>query len=313
MLINIKQILFESIQEALEVNPNAIGFFDKDFKLIYCNDVMASLFGKTKEEAIGTAQKALLKEAYELSKGVKIDTDNFEAWFEELNCTQQCILDSQFETDTNEGHFFKVTRITLSNGITLVTGTDITELKQTQRSLESAIADIETIANTDQLTGIFNRRYFADLSEKELARSKRYKEVFSLLVLDLDNFKSVNDNYGHHVGDEVLINVAKTCNAQLRTSDALCRIGGEEFAILLPHTKANSALEIAERVRSSVKASRISYGQNNQTLTVSVSIGVTEFSEKDSAISDLLLRADKALYQAKRSGRDKCILHSYPD
>ncbi len=125
-------ILFDSLQEVLEVTPNAIGFFDQEFKLIYCNDVMASLFGKTKEAAIGASQKTLLKDAFELSKGIKIITENFESWFDELDKTQRCILYNQFEADTNEGCFFKVTRMTLSTGVTVIAGTDITELKKTK-------------------------------------------------------------------------------------------------------------------------------------------------------------------------------------
>ena len=103
------------------------------------------------------------------------------------------------------------------------------------------------------------------------------------------------------------LNCALT-NSQLRTTDTLCRIGGEEFAILLPHTNGDLALDIAERVRLSIRESSISYGQEAHTLKITVSIGITEFNEEDNAISDMLLRADQALYKAKDSGRDNSVL-----
>lgn len=131
MLTNKDDLIFKSLQRALEITPDAICFFDQTSKLLYCNDAMANLFGKPKEQAIGCSQKSLLKDAYELSKGIKIITEDFDYWFNELEKSQQYILQNQFEADTNEGKFFKMTRIRLKNGVTVISGTDITELKQT--------------------------------------------------------------------------------------------------------------------------------------------------------------------------------------
>nr|WP_269082370.1 GGDEF domain-containing protein [Thalassomonas viridans] len=178
------------------------------------------------------------------------------------------------------------------------------------------------MANTDELTGIYNRRYFMELSQKEIARAKRYSHPLSLIVIDVDYFKAVNDTYGHHIGDKVLSLFLrckrKVCNEQLRDSDTLCRVGGEEFAILLPHTQVKYAGDIAERIRLCIRGTPIPYGEspygeslyedNGSVLNITISLGVTQYTEGDISISDLLIRGDKALYQAKDSGRDKYVV-----
>ena len=297
-----------AVKEVLEVTPNAIGIFDSTLTLFYCNDVFARLFCLSKEQALGQTQQQLLKESFKASKGIKIETDDFDTWYQELNCTQKQSPLNQFETDTTDGTVFKMTRINLKSGMMVMLGTDITELKRTQSSLELALTKVELLANTDQLTGVYNRRYFEDIAKKEIERCIRYQQTFALLLLDLDLFKKVNDTHGHHIGDEVLIHFTSTCQRQLRLTDTLCRIGGEEFAIILPSTNDIDALTIAERIRQSVALSNIPI-EDNTTINVTVSIGVTEYMTIDAAISDTLIRADKALYQAKEKGRNRsCLL-----
>jgi len=308
MNLKVDDLLLASLKEVMDLTPNALGFFDRDYRLLYCNDVMADILGKPKEQAVGQLQKDLLREAYNHSIGIKIDADNFDTWFDEVERTQRSVEYNQFETDTNEGQYYNVTRMTLSNGMNVVVGANITELKKIQLSLTQAITDIEQLANTDELTGIYNRRYFMELSQKEIARAKRYAHPLSLISIDIDYFKAVNDTYGHHIGDKVLSYFCKVCNGQLRDSDTLCRVGGEEFAILLPHTRACHAGDIAERIRLSIKATDIPHDDSGSTLSVTISLGVTEFKEGDISISDLLLRGDKALYQAKDEGRDQYVV-----
>ncbi|WP_281556818.1 sensor domain-containing diguanylate cyclase [Thalassomonas sp. RHCl1] len=308
MNLEVDNLLLESLKEVMDLTPNALGFFDRDYRLLYCNDVMASVLGKPKEQAVGQLQKDLLREAYNHSIGIKIDADNFDTWFDEVEKTQRSVEYNQYETDTNEGQYYNVTRMTLSNGMNVIVGANITELKKIQMTLTQAITDIEQLANTDELTGIYNRRYFIELSEKEIGRAKRYDHPLSLIVIDIDFFKAVNDGYGHHVGDTVLSFFCKQCNEQLRDSDTLCRVGGEEFAILLPHTQVNHAGDIAERIRLCIKASEIPYDDSGSTLNITLSLGVTQFKEGDINISDLLIRGDKALYQAKDSGRDQYVV-----
>jgi diguanylate cyclase (GGDEF)-like protein/PAS domain S-box-containing protein len=158
---------------------------------------------------------------------------------------------------------------------------------------------LEQQANTDPLTGLFNRRSFTSFCEHEFLRANRYFQPFSLMIIDIDLFKAVNDTYGHLVGDEVIKRVAKICHEHIREADVLARIGGEEFAILLPDTDIDSAYILAERLRQVQQ-------QYDEPLAppITISIGVATIHPQDKTFSELFKRADKALYSSKNSGRN---------
>lgn len=173
----------------------------------------------------------------------------------------------------------------------------------------SARAELERRAYTDYLTGLANRRHFLEKAEKELARTVRYGRELSILMLDVDHFKQVNDTYGHKVGDLVLTRLAELCRATLRDVDVVGRIGGEEFAVLLPETGSEQAMEAAERLRGAIATAQVTLG-GGLPLRFTASFGVTTLREKDVNIDMLLNQADQALYQAKKEGRNR--VHSYP-
>jgi len=175
--------------------------------------------------------------------------------------------------------------------------TDITELKITLQELEHR-------AYTDYLTGLLNRRHFMSLAEVELTRAIRYKNDFSVLMMDIDYFKKINDEHGHHIGDKVLQTFSNICKLTLRDIDVVGRVGGEEFAVLLPETDMEHAIQAAQRVRRAVAAESI-MGPNG-LFNVTVSIGVTSLMPDDesSTFESLLIRADSALYAAKHAGRN---------
>lgn len=175
---------------------------------------------------------------------------------------------------------------------------DITERKRLERELEYQ-------AHTDVLTGLHNRRHFFELAEQELTRSRRYGKQLSLLMLDVDQFKLLNDTYGHHVGDTVLQKLSEICTRTLREIDIAGRIGGEEFAILLPETMADHALEVAERLRLAIAGATVQREQGDCPVQFTVSIGITSLVATDSQIDELLRRADAALYVAKQAGRNR--------
>lgn len=162
-------------------------------------------------------------------------------------------------------------------------------------------------AGTDALTGCANRRRFLESLESEFQRADRYEVTFSVMSLDLDHFKNINDTYGHSTGDLVLQNFVTTVQKTLRPSDLLGRLGGEEFSILLPHTSATEAAIIGERIRSAVESTSVHSG--SAAIKVTVSIGVTEWQRVDEEnVENLLGRSDRALYAAKESGRNTiCI------
>ncbi len=158
-------------------------------------------------------------------------------------------------------------------------------------------------ASTDSLTGVLNRRCFFDACAKEMKMAKRYKRKLSFLIIDIDSFKNINDIYGHLGGDDVLVEIINRVKEIIRTTDIFGRIGGEEFALLMPETGLESALHLAERIRQHIANQDIE--AEGQMLNVTVSIGLDIYREDDPNIQAILRRSDLALYKAKESGRNK--------
>lgn len=168
--------------------------------------------------------------------------------------------------------------------------------------------ELERRAYSDYLTSLANRRYFLEQAEKELERTRRYGGDLSILMLDVDHFKRVNDTYGHKVGDIVLQKLAQVCLAALRDIDIVGRIGGEEFAVLLPQTASEPAQQTAERLSTALADIRIPL-QGGLPLHFTASFGVATLADKDTNIDTLLSQADQALYQAKAEGRNRVCLY----
>lgn len=178
---------------------------------------------------------------------------------------------------------------------------DITKRKVAEKLL------IE-LATTDELTGTWNRRHFIEIGQNEFARKKRYKKHdLALLMLDLDHFKDINDTRGHSAGDEALKAFTRLSQSCLREVDSLGRLGGEEFAILLPDTNEKQATVVADRIRRTIKSA--SHAQNTDIPEITVSIGVSVAKGKNDTLDDLLKRADHALYKAKDNGRDRVEIY----
>jgi len=180
------------------------------------------------------------------------------------------------------------------------------------KSLSRSLSELSYYAEHDPLTGLHNRRYFNEILEYELDRSDRHRHAFSVLAIDLDNFKLVNDGHGHMVGDQVLVHLAQVLRKGLRKGDVLARIGGDEFTIILAETTPEKAVIVAESLRAAVRDYDFSViTLNESAVHVSISVGVAGYPNDAGNISDLLSGADLALYKAKDSGRDfVCILES---
>ena len=302
---NLKSLIIKG----LEFSPDCFAVMQGEENVIlYCNQTFADIFGRTKEQIVGVTNDMLLKQAWQTKRGINIDTKDFDSWIEKINELHKIKLINQFETDLTDGRWFRMTRMNLDQDTKILFGVDITELKMVQRDLEKAVQQIEHLANTDALTNISNRRFFEATSEKEFAIAKRYHKDFSLLVLDIDHFKNINDSYGHEGGDDVLKTLAKMCSSVIRNTDTLCRIGGEEFAILLPETGINQAHILAERIRQAINEHDFYITHLKCTVSLSVSIGVSAIKQGDESVRDIFNRADSALYMAKRIGRNRAIL-----
>lgn len=164
-------------------------------------------------------------------------------------------------------------------------------------------ATLIQLARHDPLTGAANRRFFFERAEQEFMRSRRYQQPLSVNLIDVDYFKKINDQYGHAAGDEVLKHLSLNIRSMLRDADLFARIGGEEFAILMPHTSLIGAHQLAERLRQVTTEKALPCG--DQLLHIHFSAGVTQLKAEDQSIEDCIRRADDAMYQAKRNGRNR--------
>jgi len=180
-------------------------------------------------------------------------------------------------------------------------------LTRTIRELEESRKALAELATTDALTQLKNRRLFYTQAEQNLADCRRNERDMSLLVLDIDHFKKVNDTYGHHAGDEVLIRVARLLTRMVRAVDTVARFGGEEFAVLMPETNKLGAAVLAERIRSAIEKETIVI--DGRTIPVTASLGIaTLAAEQVESIDQMLSIADRRLYLAKNSGRNRiCV------
>jgi diguanylate cyclase (GGDEF)-like protein len=186
--------------------------------------------------------------------------------------------------------------------------TDLTDLDlllaraRTLLDFKAYLDTCEEAAFTDHLTGLANRRHFERQLERELARTARYTRPFSVLMLDIDQFKEVNDTFGHEAGDEAIRRLAKTLREGIRGIDMAARLGGDEFAIILTETPMARAIEVAERLRVAIKETEVA-----KVGRITVSLGVAEAPTGGQTVRELLALADATLYEAKRKGRNRVM------
>jgi diguanylate cyclase (GGDEF)-like protein/PAS domain S-box-containing protein len=280
----------EEWERTFDTVPDLIMILDSGMRVVRMNKAMADALGIRPHDAVGTLCHELCHGTNEppkycpLCEVVANERENSAEIVESrLGGVFLVSVTPTYDSDGQLAGFVHVAR-------------DITE----QKRLEE---DLRRMATTDSLTGLFNRRHFWDLSERELARAKRGSHTISLLMIDLDHFKSVNDTYGHEVGDKVLKHVAKVGLGNLREVDIMGRIGGEEFAVLLQETSLPDALTVAERLRTTV--ARESITTDHGPVTITISIGVAELSGETLDLETLFKHADNALYTAKKNGRNR--------
>jgi diguanylate cyclase (GGDEF)-like protein len=173
-------------------------------------------------------------------------------------------------------------------------------------AVENARLYVDAI--TDGMTRLYHKKYFMKRLDEEFDRAKRHGHFLTLMMIDVDLFKSLNDTYGHRAGDAVLKSVAKLMKSRMRTTDILARYGGEEFSAILPETDKVGAMNAAEQIRLAVEESAVEYEEEELSTTISIGITTFEGKDKESNMEDLIKRADKALYDAKKGGRNRvCV------
>jgi diguanylate cyclase (GGDEF)-like protein len=217
------------------------------------------------------------------------------------------------------GHFFKIVAFYFVYKAITEMGLEkphrllFRNLKQNETALRNALEEVERLAFTDPLTGLYNHRHLFHLADREFQRARRYQLPLSVIMLDIDDFKRVNDTYGHAIGDQVLQEVAECCRKELRGVDVIGRYGGDEFVAMLPETGVPAACQVAERLRKSI-AERVLDTKAGR-VTVTVSLGVAALGDEHLTPEILLDSADKALYVAKQNGRNRVWSQfgAYPD
>lgn len=201
----------------------------------------------------------------------------------------------------------RVTEHTLTEGDKILIGTRLYFKFAYQDAVDQKYQqNLFQAANNDSLTQLYNKKYFLDVLAKEFSFSRRDKQPLSLLMVDIDHFKAVNDTYGHLAGDQVLKAVGQTLVKSLRLENVACRYGGEEFGVILRNVSGELAHTVAERLRLAIAAEVVTF--KDKKISISVSVGVaTLFSENFATFEDLLQRADEFLYEAKAAGRNRTV------
>lgn len=297
---SVVKLLFETIN----LSKDGVGIFDKRDILIYCNRSMANYYGfNDVSDALGRSFEEILRLSYASGYGVKADDDDIDGLVTRAKKNRLKPGFSSFEMESATGKWSHVSRIRTDDSNIFIYIKDITLLKSAESDLKDALKHLKLISSTDSLTGISNRRNFMELGVTEVERSHRYKYPLSLLALDIDHFKSINDTYGHLAGDKVLKKIAQCCSKLLRDSDLFARLGGEEFSILLPHTDREGAEVMANRVLKSVAEAEVPY--EGQKIRFTTSIGIALVGDHCDNLELLMKHSDEALYQAKNSGRNK--------
>ena len=265
-------------------------------EIVYVNKAFTELTGYSQNEVLGKTPRIL--------QGEETDPETKKIIRQGLE--QQIpirVTIKNYSKDRKE-YWLDLSILPLSNPQGIVTHfvaieRDITELINLKEQLE-------ILSRTDPLTGLLNRRAFDEILESEFSRYKRNQDVYSLLIFDIDHFKLINDKYGHPTGDVVLKSISESCKTNLRAHDNVARYGGEEFCVFLPSTNAQTAYEVAEKLRKTI--SNTSIPSDDGDITITVSIGVSEVENTDSNPTDILDRADENLYKAKKTGRNRVCL-----
>lgn len=287
-------------QKLLDVILNNVDAYiymkDSDRHFRYVNSKVADLFGLPADKIIDQLDSHVIPQA---TADHFWESDKLVFSTQEKQTIEESIVDEHGKT-----HRYLSVKMPymLDNKASAIIGfsTDVTELYELKEEFKKQ-------ANTDALTGLFNRRYFVEQAEKEFRRAKRYHLNLTLLSIDIDHFKVINDKFGHPVGDQVLVQVAQNLMPNLRGEDILARIGGEEFSILLPEITSQQAKVVAERIRRQQETHLVE-GDWVKPPAVEVSIGVASLNDSDESFDELFSRADKALYIAKNSGRNQVCL-----
>lgn len=308
---NIKEEL-ERYRNLAQISTDWFWETDENYTIIYMSDSVERITGFSKDKYIGIKRYELASEETKLT----VEWQNHIAQV----AHHEPIKNFEYKHVGTDGRaiYLRVNAIPLFNKNGEFRGymgstSDISELvlakmrvEEINSELQSAKEAAEELARTDVLTGLHNRRAFFEHGMAIDDMSRRYGQNYSIIMMDIDHFKTINDNFGHAAGDMTIKAVANIVTMYARTSDVPGRIGGEEFAIILPQTLIDNAGNLAERLRRSIEQKRIPLKQ--RMLSFTASFGVAQCCNSSQSVDNVLTLADQALYQAKSQGRNRVIM-----
>lgn len=270
---------------------SVVFIIDDNKKIIEANQAFLNLFELSKEDALSKSYYDIIK--CQNDKNSPNCNLCYICDINKYNEGEDIIFTKNFKGGNCKHFILKSQEISISSqSVTMIILNNVTNLIEKTKKLEQ-------LCSIDELTGIFNRRYIIKKLESEIEISTRYKTSLSIIIIDIDNFKEINDSYGHLIGDEVLIKTSDTIKNSLRESDYFGRIGGEEFIIILPNTDLKNAHLCAERIRMNVYNNNFSF--HNQKITVSGGVAAHEVED---SLEDFFAKADALLYKAKNTGKN---------
>jgi two-component system cell cycle response regulator len=290
----------ERLKGVLDLAHDAILSTDARQRIVLFNPAAERMFGYRTDEIVGRSLSLLIPEALRAAHA-----GHFEGFIREGVESRVMVDRPEVSGLRRDGSVFPL-EVSLSRSegpdgpLFTAMIRDITDRKQAE-------AELRLLATTDPLTGLANRRHLIDRAERELLRLQRFGNPFTLMTLDVDYFKRINDTHGHACGDRALCALAATCVGLLREIDMIGRMGGEEFTIILPETVGDEAMLVADRVRRGIAEMRFDFDPPNLEFGFTVSVGVAECHREDTRIEQPLARADHALYEAKAAGRNRVV------
>ena len=298
--------LSELLMRDALLSDNGIAVLDADNIFVFHNPAFASQFGFSGESMVGTSYLQLMERVYLQGDAAAVAAPSLEGWLQQVQSRHRSTRFRSFELDLADGRWLMLSEQLHDGGELVMLASDVTRHKETEQELLQAQIDLERLAHTDDLTGIPNRRHFLQQLDAELTRARRYRHPLCLAMLDLDHFKRVNDSHGHAAGDKVLRHFTQFLRSHLRAVDVVGRLGGEEFAVMLPETRLDDALFVLRRTITQLSSVVMDEVQAGFQYTFSGGVVAVE-DPTGIDCTWLMASADDALYQAKSAGRNRII------
>ncbi|TMN35548.1 sensor domain-containing diguanylate cyclase [Pseudoalteromonas sp. S2755] len=289
----------------LNKSDDAVAIVSNKSVLEFCNKAMAKLIGQPSSHLTGRTLSNIFDPQTDDTFDDRLDGDELTEWF--LGLSNGYELDyPKIEIDTLNGEFFKLRCFSLQDDAFVIYGDNITTTKAMYSELEHLRKELDFITKTDPLTGVASRRQLSDKIDSQIKLYERYRTPFSVILTDLDNFRAINERFGHEAGDMVLVHVSSLLSEMLRDTDLIARLGGEEFALVLPNTGLEGATLVAERARNLIEQTSFQIAVGGE-VDITSSFGVAEFGAGETGVESIIRRADTMLLEAKSSGRNRVV------